>query len=229
MDAHFMRMAIQEAEKAASCGEVPVGAVLVYQNEVITTAYNCVESRQDATAHAEMLVLRQGAKILNNWRLLDATLYCTLEPCSMCAGAMILSRVKRLVWGAPDIRQGAHGSWVNLLDQPHPIHSIQVTKGVLAEECAELLRSFFRKRREGLVESVKPRDVQKIFEEMIFFQQEKLMHCAQQIIPQITMDDLLQPNDFPALENHPYFRYEEGVLEGLMTARMACRADTTCF
>lgn len=147
-DEEWMRLALAEAEKGFLAGEVPVGAVLVYQDRVIAAAHNRVEGEQDATQHAEMICLKEGARVLGNWRLAETTLYCTLEPCSMCAGGMLLSRVGALVWGAPDLRHGAHGSWVNILDKVHPIHPLSVRKGVLADECAELLRSFFRKRRE---------------------------------------------------------------------------------
>ncbi|MBS0652060.1 MAG: nucleoside deaminase [Verrucomicrobia bacterium] len=142
-----MRLAIEEAKKAYEMGEVPVGAVLVWNNEVIARAHNLVEARKDASAHAELLCMAAAAAKLSNWRLLNTTLYSTLEPCSMCAGGMLLSRVGTLVWGAPDLRHGAHGSWINVLDQPHPTHRIQVRKGVLAGECSELMRSFFQNRR----------------------------------------------------------------------------------
>lgn len=142
-----MRLAIEEAKKAYEMGEVPVGAVLVWNNKVIAGAHNLVETRKDASAHAELLCMAAAAAKLSNWRLLSTTLYSTLEPCSMCAGAMLLSRVGTLVWGAPDLRHGAHGSWINVLDQPHPTHRIQVRKGVLAGECSELMRSFFQNRR----------------------------------------------------------------------------------
>lgn len=143
-----MEEALKEARAALLADEVPIGAVLVYEGQIIARAHNQVETLQDATAHAEMLCLRSAAEKLGNWRLLGATLYCTLEPCSMCAGALLLSRVQNLVWGAPDLRQGAHGSWVNLLDLPHPIHNCSVRKGILQEECAVLLTDFFRKKRE---------------------------------------------------------------------------------
>ena len=111
MDKDYMEVALEEAQKAYDAGEVPVGAVVVFQNQIISRSYNQVESLQDASAHAEMLCLKQAAQKLGNWRLLDCTLYCTLEPCLMCAGAMILSRIKTLVWGAQDIRHGAqHGA-----------------------------------------------------------------------------------------------------------------------
>jgi tRNA(adenine34) deaminase len=146
-DSRFMQEALIEAGKAFDRGEVPVGAVLVIGNEVVARAHNLVETLSDATAHAEMLCLKKGAEILSNWRLLDATLYCTLEPCPMCAGAMIHSRLKHLVWGAPDLRCGAHGSWVNLLDLEHPIHRLTVATGMMKEECAQLMKAFFKSRR----------------------------------------------------------------------------------
>jgi tRNA(adenine34) deaminase len=144
---YFMQEALAEAKKAFAKGEVPVGAVLVVSNKVIARAHNLVESLSDATAHAELLCLKKGAEILGNWRLLEATLYCTLEPCPMCAGAMIHSRLHRLVWGAPDLRCGAHGSWVNLLEVEHPIHQLSTATGLLQEECAQLMKTFFKLRR----------------------------------------------------------------------------------
>lgn len=148
MDLDFMTMALEEAKKGYERGEVPVGAVLVIENEVIARFHNQIEELQDATAHAEILCLRKGAEVMKNWRLLNAVLYCTLEPCSMCAGAMIQSRISKLVWGAPDKRCGAHGSWVNLLALEHPIHRLEARGGVLQEEAAHLMQSFFRKQRE---------------------------------------------------------------------------------
>lgn len=148
-DEAYMQEALLEAQKAFEKKEVPVGAVLVFEGNIIARAHNLVESKKSALAHAEMLCLQTGAEILGNWRLLETTLYCTLEPCPMCAGAMIHSRIKRLVWGAPDVRCGAHGSWINLLDFPHPIHQIVVTGGVLREACAERMKLFFKKRREN--------------------------------------------------------------------------------
>ena len=146
-DVFFMREALKEAEAAFAKGEVPVGAVLVCKGEIIERAHNLVESSFDPTAHAELLCVRKAATCLNQWRLLDATLYCTLEPCPMCAGAMIHSRIERLVWGAPDLRCGADGSWVDLFEKKHPIHQVSVTRGILAEESAALMREFFRLRR----------------------------------------------------------------------------------
>jgi len=142
-----MRHALKEARCAYDLGEVPVGAVLVFDGEVIARAHNIVESNSDATHHAELLCLQQAARQLRRWRLLGCTLYSTLEPCSMCVGAMFLSRIDRLVWGAPDHRHGAHGSWVNLFGSKHPTHHIQVASGVLAQESSSLMRSFFQERR----------------------------------------------------------------------------------
>jgi tRNA(adenine34) deaminase len=147
-DEKFMWEALKEALKAFKEEEVPVGAVLVHEGRVIARGHNQVEMLQDATAHAEMLCLTAGAVSLENWRLTDATLYCTLEPCAMCAGAAILSRVKRIVWGAKDIRHGANGSWVDLFAKPHPIHEVNLEGGVLEEPAQWLMKEFFRRRRE---------------------------------------------------------------------------------
>jgi len=142
-----MQEALKEAQIAYTKGEVPVGAVLVYQNEIIARAHNQVESLIDATCHAEILCIREGAQRLKNWRLTGCTLYTTLEPCPMCAGALISSRIDQVVWGAPDIRQGAGGSLLKILGEPHPIHTVQVTPGVLAEESSALLKQFFKDQR----------------------------------------------------------------------------------
>jgi tRNA(adenine34) deaminase len=146
-DLFFMREALRQAKKGAEAEEVPVGAVLVHQDKIIARGYNQVELLQDATAHAEMLCLTAGAGFLENWRLTDTTLYCTLEPCSMCAGAILASRVKRLVWAAPDLRLGANGSWIDLFAQKHPMHTLEITSGILAEEAALLMKEFFQTRR----------------------------------------------------------------------------------
>lgn len=147
-DEKFMFEALKEAHKAFEADEVPVGAVLVHKGRVIARGYNQVEMLKDATAHAEMLCLTSGAVALENWRLLETTLYCTLEPCAMCAGAAILSRVTRLVWGAKDLRHGVNGSWVNLFETTHPIHNLEIKGGVLQEPSAWLMKEFFRQRRE---------------------------------------------------------------------------------
>ena len=147
LDEEYMKAALEEALIAFSEDEVPVGAVLVYKGEIIARAHNQVETLQDACGHAELLCLKEGAKILKNWRLLKTTLYTTLEPCSMCAGALILSRVETVVWGAPDLRQGAGGSWVDLLSKEHPIHNLKIRSGVLAEESARMMKEFFQNKR----------------------------------------------------------------------------------
>lgn len=146
-DEKFMLEALKEAYKAFKTDEVPVGAVLVQQGKVIARGYNQVEILQDGTAHAEMLCLTAGSVALGNWRLLDTTLYCTLEPCAMCAGAALLSRISRLVWGARDLRHGVHGSWINLFQTPHPIHNLVIQGGVLEEPAAWLMKEFFKERR----------------------------------------------------------------------------------
>ncbi len=146
-DIRFMREALKEAKKALDKDEVPVGAVLVVSGQVVARGHNEVELLQDATAHAEMICMTAGAAALENWRLSGATLYCTLEPCAMCAGAMLASRIQRLVWGAPDLRLGANGSWIDLFATKHPMHSIEITSGVLAAESAFMLKSFFEQTR----------------------------------------------------------------------------------
>jgi tRNA(adenine34) deaminase len=146
-DEKFMLEALKEAWKAFKQKEVPVGAVLVQDGKVIARGHNQVEMLKDATAHAEMLCMTAGSSAVENWRLADTVLYCTIEPCSMCAGAMLLARVPVLVWGAPDIRHGANGSWINLFDKQHPTHSLIIREGVLAEQSAALMREFFQKRR----------------------------------------------------------------------------------
>ena len=146
-DERFMIEALKEAHKAFQIDEVPIGAVLVRDGKVISRGHNQVELLKDATAHAEMLCLTAGASVYDNWRLLDSTLYCTIEPCCMCAGAMLLSRIKTLVWGAPDIRHGANGSWIDLFSEKHPMHNIEIRQDVLKEHASLLLTEFFKKQR----------------------------------------------------------------------------------
>lgn len=146
-DTYFMREALKEAKKAFDKDEVPVGAVLVRAGKIIARGHNEVELLQDATAHAEMICITAGTTALENWRLADTTLYCTLEPCAMCAGAILASRIKRLVWGAPDLRLGANGSWMDLFAIKHPMHSLEVSSRVLQDESSFLLKSFFEKQR----------------------------------------------------------------------------------
>ena len=142
-----MERALAQARQAAGLGEVPVGAVLVRDGSVLAEAHNLIESTPDATAHAEMLVLREGARLTQSWRLERMTLYVTLEPCPMCAGAMALARIERLVYGAPDPRKGAVDSVYDVLRHPANNHHVQVSAGVLAEPAGRLLREFFAVRR----------------------------------------------------------------------------------
>jgi tRNA(adenine34) deaminase len=143
-----MEVALAEAQSAASEDEVPVGAVVVRHGKIIGHAGNRTIRDQDPSAHAEMLAIRQAAAVLDSWRLTDCTLYVTLEPCAMCAGAMVLGRVDRVVFGAWDNAAGMAGSVGDILRHPRLYHQPQVLAGVLAEECGALLREFFRSRRE---------------------------------------------------------------------------------
>jgi tRNA(adenine34) deaminase len=147
-DRAFMGLALDEARKAGERGEVPVGAVLVADGEVLAARGNERELRHDPTAHAEMLVLRDAAALAGGWRLRDATLYVTLEPCTMCAGALVLARVKRLVYGADDPKAGAAGSILNVVDHPALNHRPEVRAGLLEAEASALLREFFAGIRE---------------------------------------------------------------------------------
>ncbi|KMV72704.1 tRNA adenosine(34) deaminase TadA [Rosenbergiella epipactidis] len=146
-DEKWMRHAIQLAQRAHTLGEVPVGAVLVYQQHVIGEGWNLPINEHDPTAHAEIMAIRQGGQALGNYRLLDTTLYVTLEPCVMCAGAMIHGRIGRVVFGASDAKTGAAGSLVDILRYPGMNHQPTICGGVLAEECGALLSDFFRQRR----------------------------------------------------------------------------------
>ena len=139
----FMRRALLEAKKAYLKGEVPVGAIIVADGQVVARAHNRKEELQDPTAHAEMLAIREAASRLGSWRLLGTTMYVTLEPCAMCAGALVLARVERLVYGTPDPKAGAAGSVTNLVRHDALNHHLEVTSGVLQEECAALLQQFF--------------------------------------------------------------------------------------
>ena len=147
-----MREALREAERAGHRGEVPVGAVVVGAGRVLGRAGNAIEAAQDPTAHAEMLALRQAAAALGTRRLLATTLYVTLEPCAMCAGAAVLARVSRLVFGAADPKTGACGSLRNVAEDPRLNHRCQVRGGVLERECAELLKGFFCRSASGQVD-----------------------------------------------------------------------------
>jgi tRNA(adenine34) deaminase len=146
-DEHFMRLALREAERAADHDDVPIGAVLVREGEVLAAAGNERELRADPTAHAEVLAMREASRRLGGWRIPDSVLYVTVEPCPMCAGAILLSRVPRVVYGAPDPKAGAAGSVLDILGEPRFNHRPRVDGGLLADEAAALLESFFAVRR----------------------------------------------------------------------------------
>src|SRR6516225_7529830 len=142
-----MRLALREAARAPEHDDVPIGAVVVHAGEVIGVGHNEREVRSDPTAHAEMIALREAARALGSWRVLDSVMYVTLEPCAMCAGAMVLARVPRVVFGATDPKAGAAGSVLDVLEVPQLNHRPHVESGLLADESAELLRGFFAPRR----------------------------------------------------------------------------------
>jgi tRNA(adenine34) deaminase len=146
-DEDFMRMALAEAEEAATFGETPVGAVLVIDQEVVAAAHNMRETWQDPSAHAELLVVREAAARLGRWRLQDATVYVTLEPCLMCAGALVLARVGRLVYGCKDPKAGVLGSVYDVVREGRLNHSFRITPNVLENECRTMLTEFFQKLR----------------------------------------------------------------------------------
>ncbi|MCP2230103.1 tRNA adenosine(34) deaminase TadA [Erwinia aphidicola] len=146
-DEFWMRHALTLAQRAWDEGEVPVGAVLVHHGQVIGEGWNRPIGHHDPTAHAEIMAIRQGGKVIENYRLIDTTLYVTLEPCVMCAGAMVHGRVGRLVFGARDAKTGAAGSLMDVLGHPGMNHQVKIEQGILAEECAALLSDFFRQRR----------------------------------------------------------------------------------
>ncbi|MDI2585715.1 tRNA adenosine(34) deaminase TadA [Psychrobacillus sp. NEAU-3TGS] len=147
LDEYYMSLAIEEAKKAAAIGEVPIGAIVVYQGEVIAKAYNLRETTQNATTHAELLAIQEACAKIESWRLENTTLYVTLEPCPMCAGAILQSRIPRIVYGARDAKAGCVDSLYRLLNDNRFNHVCEVTEGVLAEECGSLLTQFFRNLR----------------------------------------------------------------------------------
>jgi len=147
-DVKYMRQALEQARMAGRKGEVPVGAVLVdKKGQILARAGNMPMKQCDPTAHAEILALRQGAKKIGNYRLTGTTLYVTIEPCSMCAGAILLARVKRLVYGARDPKTGACGTLYNIVQDTRLNHCLEISQGILAEECRSLIQAFFQKRR----------------------------------------------------------------------------------
>jgi tRNA(adenine34) deaminase len=146
-DENFMKLAIEQAQIAEENGDVPIGAVIVYENQVIGRAYNQREQLQDPTAHAEIIALTQAAAFLESWRLHGCMMYVTLEPCPMCAGALVLARIDKLVYGCDDPKTGAVKSLYNIVNDERLNHTVNVTSGVLAEECSGLLQQFFQRRR----------------------------------------------------------------------------------
>src|ERR1700736_1162727 len=149
-DATFMREALRLAAKAREADEVPVGAVVVRAGKIIGRAYNQVELLKDATAHAEMLALTQAEAAAGDWRLVDCDLYVTKEPCVMCAGALVHTRIRRVIFGCADVRAGAAGTVMNLLQNPALNHTCEITSGVLESECAQLLQTFFKTKRKRI-------------------------------------------------------------------------------
>ncbi len=147
-DLEFMKQAMGEAQKAAELGEVPIGAVIVYQNKIIARAHNLRETTQNAVTHAELMAIQQACVEIGSWRLEETTLYVTLEPCPMCAGAILQSRIPRVVYGARDMKAGCVDSLYRLLNDSRFNHECDVTEGVLADECGQLLTDFFRSLRE---------------------------------------------------------------------------------
>ena len=146
---YFMREALRQAQKAGEAGEVPVGAVVVLAGKIIGRAHNQMELLKDATAHAEMLALTQAEAAVGDWRLTECDLYVTKEPCAMCAGALVHTRIRRVVFGCGDALAGAAGSMMNLLQMPALNHRCEITSGVLESECAAILQDFFRGRRKA--------------------------------------------------------------------------------
>ena len=146
-DQRYMKMAIEQASIAEENDDVPIGAVIVHENQIIGKAYNQREQLADPTAHAEIIALTQAAAALETWRLNGCTIYVTLEPCPMCAGALVLARLDRLVYGCDDPKAGACGSLYNIVEDERLNHRLQVTSGVLADQCSQLLQEFFQRRR----------------------------------------------------------------------------------
>ena len=148
LDEYYMTLAIEEAKKAERIGEVPIGAVIVYQDTVIARAHNLRESSQDPTAHAEHLAITRAAEVMGSWRLEDCQLYITLEPCVMCSGAIVMSRIPTVVYSATDPKGGCAGSLMNLVQEPRFNHLVELRTGVLEGQCGELLHQFFRQMRQ---------------------------------------------------------------------------------
>lgn len=148
MHEYYMKLAIQEAKKAWTMDEVPIGAIVVYKDKVIGRGHNLREHDQSPVAHAEMLAIQEAARYLNSWRLEDTTLYATLEPCVMCSGAIVMSRIPHVVYGATDPKGGCSGSLMNLLEDGRFNHRSHVVSGILETECGDMLRAFFKEKRQ---------------------------------------------------------------------------------
>jgi tRNA(adenine34) deaminase len=146
-DEYWMQLALTYADKAWQQGEIPVGAVVVMNDQLVSAGWNQSITLHDPSAHAEMIAIREAGKAVENYRLVDCTLYVTLEPCSMCAGLLVHSRIKRVVYGACDAKTGSAGSIMNLLQEPRLNHQVDITRGVLAAQCSEKISAFFRERR----------------------------------------------------------------------------------
>lgn len=146
-DDHYMREALRQARRAAAQDEVPIGAIIVHDRQIIARAWNQVETLKDATAHAEMLALTQAQSVFGDWRLTDCDLYVTKEPCPMCAGAIVHTRIRRVIFGCPDAKGGAAGGFWNLLQTDNLNHRCEVSSGILGEDCVSLLKQFFAEAR----------------------------------------------------------------------------------
>lgn len=160
-DLKYMQLAIKEAKKAEALGEVPIGAIIVHEDEIIASAYNLRETTQNATTHAELSAIQEACQQLGSWRLEDTTLYVTLEPCPMCAGAILQSRIPRVVYGARDPKGGCVHSLYHLLNDPRFNHECDVTEGILADECGTILTDFFkaiRKKKKQMKKEASPED-----------------------------------------------------------------------
>jgi tRNA(adenine34) deaminase len=157
-DEFFMKEALREAQKAYDRDEVPVGAVAVYKNQIIGRGHNQTEHLQDPTAHAEIIAITAAANALNSWRLIDVEMFTTIEPCTMCAGALVLSRVKRIVFGVHDEKFGGCGSVFNVVAEKRLNHQVEITSGVMEEEAASLMKSFFEQKRKKNKDTLRDKD-----------------------------------------------------------------------
>ena len=146
-DEQYMLLAIEEAKKAALEDEVPVGAIIVKNDTILAKSHNLRDKNNDPTGHAEIIAIKEAAKVLNDWQLVDCELYVTIEPCIMCAGAIIQSRIKRVIFGAPDLKGGAFGTSINVLKAENINHHPEITKGVLEKECSEIIKQYFKDKR----------------------------------------------------------------------------------